>query len=83
MLLPYNQARHHMFQELQPYFPKLPLPPISCHPVVNETALANRMAEMILPSLGELIGRAVEKAVSMALHGANITASVPNPTHPP
>ena len=83
MLLPYNQARHHMFQELQPYFPKLPLPPISCHPVVNETALANRMAEMILPSLGELIGKAVEKAVSMALHGANITASVPNPTHPP
>lgn len=71
MLLPYNQARYHVFQQLQAQFPYPPVVPISHGPIIDETALAKRVTEMILPSLAEMI----EKAVSSAFNGVNLLSS--------
>ena len=62
MLLPYDQARHSMFQQLQPQFPLPPTSPVSHGLTINEASLAKHVTEMILPSLAEMIENAVASA---------------------
>ena len=76
MLLPYNQARYHMFQQLQPQFPQPPTPSIPHSSIVDEHTLAKRVTAMILPSLAEMI----ESAVSSAFNRVALMPSTQNIT---
>jgi len=60
-----------MFQQLQPLFPRPPTPSIShLGSIIDETAIAKRVTDTILPHLAEMI----EKAVSSAFNLVNSAA---------